>query len=101
MTLILNTSVAVDVSFLAREIVDGSDPENIIYGDQLPGVRLDVQKECLDLYPQLGWGLVIPDNPIHDCGPNGIRLISDSMESIQALAPPTDSPWSIFIQVEE
>ena len=101
MTLALNLSVAVDVSPLAREIIDASDPENIIYGDPLPGVRLDVQRECIANHPLLMWGAVNPAVAIHDCGPNGVRLLASSWDNLHACAPPTGSVWDVFIEAPE
>ena len=101
MTLTLNLSVAVDVSALAREILDASDPEAVVYGDPLPGVRLDVQRECVANHPLLIWGAVNPAVLIHDCGPNGVRLLAESWEHLHAVCQPTGSRWDVFIEAAE
>lgn len=87
----INTSVAVDVGVLALD-------EN---GNPLPGVRLDVQRECIANHPLLAWGVLNPQVIIHDCGPNGVRLLAASWEAVQACAPPTGSRWDIFVEVSE
>lgn len=87
----LNPSVAVDVGFLALDEV----------GEPLPGVRLDVQRECISHHPLLAWGCVNPAVILHDCGPNGVRLYADSWASVEACAPPTGSIWDVFVEVAE
>lgn len=100
MTLALNLSVAVSVEAYtyapaAPDPVTGN-PIALITGD-LPGVRLDVQRECIAAAPALAAYAVEPAVPVHDCGPNGVRLYATSWALLQAAAPPTGSPWDVFI----
>ncbi|MBA4792274.1 MAG: hypothetical protein H2041_01260 [Phenylobacterium sp.] len=69
----------------------------------LPGVRIDVQQRCLDLHPALAAFAVEPAEPLHDCGPSGVRLYADSVDLLEAAAPPSDPPHpsDIFVAVAD
>lgn len=100
MTLLLNASVAVAVTGYeyGPEELDGEGfPVRPILG-VLPGARLDVQRECLTVHPGLAAFEVHPAEPVHDCGPNGVRLYADTLEALQAAAPPSGSPWDVWIE---
>lgn len=66
-----------------------------------PGARLDVQAECIEAVPALAAFLVEPAEPVHDCGPNGVRLYAATFEELQTAAPPTGGRWDIWIPIEE
>ena len=61
-----------------------------------PGVRRDVQIETIQRHPALMWGFVAPENPVHDPGPNGVRLIAESLDVFLAAAPPTGHHYDLF-----
>lgn len=69
----------------------------------LPGVRIDVRQRCLDLHPALAAFAVEPAEPLHDCGPSGVRLYADSLEALQTAAPPSDPahPSDIFVEAAD
>ena len=66
-----------------------------------PGVRLDVQIETLQCHPALMWGYVEPVNPVHDPGPNGVRLIAESLDVFLAAAPPTGHHHDLIVEDED
>lgn len=103
MTLVLNPSVAVAVTvhvFGPEELDSEGQTFRPIIGVE-PGARLDVQRECLALHPALEAFIVTPAEPVHDCGPNGIRLLAPTIEDLQAAAPPSGAPWDVWIEVAE
>lgn len=66
----------------------------------LPGVRFDVQAECLAASPGLAAFAVTPAAPVHDCGINGVRLYAPSEAELIAAAPPTGGTWDIWVPME-
>lgn len=100
MTLILNTSVAVSVTAYSygAPVTDPASGETYapITGT-VPGARLDVQRQCLTAHPGLAAYQVEPSAPVHDPGPNGVRLYAATLAELQAAAPPSGSPWDVFI----
>lgn len=99
MSLILNPSVAVAVTvYQCGPAEIGAVGETVwpVVGE-LPGARLDVQRECLTVHPGLSAFEVHPAEPVHDCGPNGVRLYAATVEALQAAAPVTGSPWDVWI----
>lgn len=64
----------------------------------LPGVRIDVQRQCIEQHPALASFMVEPAAPVHDCGPNGVRLYAGTEEEIMAAAPITGSLFDLFIE---
>lgn len=62
------------------------------------GVRLDVQRECVETHPALAAFVVEPAEPVHDCGPNGVRLFAPDFASLEAAAPVSGSPWDVFVE---
>lgn len=69
----------------------------------LLGERPDVQLRCIELHPDLAAFIVEPDTPLHDPGPNGVRLYADSKALLEAAAPPSDPPHpsDIFVEVAD
>jgi len=103
MSYTLNTSVAVLVTaytYGPEELDAEGYPFRPITGVE-PGVRIDVQRQCVDHNPALEAFIVHPENPVHDCGPNGVRLFADTIEELQAAAPPCGSCWAIWIETDE
>lgn len=102
LTLNLSTAVYVTAYEYGPEEVD---PETglafaPVIGVQ-PAARLDVQRECLDAHPALAAYAVSPAQPIHDPGPNGVRLYAPDMASFEAAAPVTGSRWDVFVSVPD
>lgn len=87
--IILNLSTAVHVHRFGED------------GIERPGARLDVQRECIAQHPALEAFVVEPASPIHDCGPNGVRMFAATLEELQEAAPPSGSPWDIWLEVPE
>ena len=63
-----------------------------------PGVRLDVQIETIQRHPALLWGYVEPANPVHDPGPNGVRLYAPTIEAFLNVAPATGHHHDLFYE---
>jgi hypothetical protein len=100
--LVLNRSVAAEV--VAYELgLEEVNEDGAAFRPRLgvkPGVRLDVQSETIALHTALLWGFVDPAEPVHDPGPNGVRLFAESINVFQSAAPPSDPPsvWDLFLE---
>ena len=93
----LSVAVAVTAYSYGPEQLDAEGQPFLPITGTLPGVRLDVQRECLAAHPGLAAYVVTPAAPVHDCGPNGVRLYADTVEQLQAAAPPSGSPWDVWL----
>lgn len=105
MTLRLNTAVAAIVTaydFGPEETDSEGNAYHPVIGIK-PGSRLDVQRETIALHPALASFHVEPQNPIHDPGPNGVRLFADDIEAFQVAVPPSNppNPWDLFYTEED
>lgn len=101
MTLALNTSTAVAVTaytYGPDQVGEDGETFRPITG-LVPGARLDVQRECIEAHPGLAAYVVEPADPVHDCGPNGVRLFAADIAQLQAAAPPSGSPWDVWIEI--
>ena len=93
MPLILNESVAVDVTYAAAN----ADPPLIGAG----AVMYIVQNEVVAAFPALeAFKIETPVPPPQDPGPNGVYIKAASEEWLQNAAPPDwENQWALWLYV--